>query len=179
MHFKTRQHIRRAEEKFAIGTQADPKEFLNFYHINLEKSGQRNTIDFSNFETLFGECRARDCGEILAASSSDGKPVAMTFLAWGRGMMYYLLSTRAPDVENDNGSVNLLIWSAMKRANQRQVMFDLDGVSTSGTARFLSGFGGRIRTRLIVRRQQPMYRAAAYVYSGLIKRDEDETSKFT
>jgi len=91
MHFKTRQHIRRAEEKYAVGTQVEPREFLNFYYMNLKKSGQRNAIDFSNFEALFAECRARDCGEILAASSSGGKPVAMTFLAWGKGMMYYLL----------------------------------------------------------------------------------------
>ena len=102
----------------------------------------------------------------------------MTFIVWGQGTMYYLLSTRAPDIE-DNGSVNLLIWSAMKRAHQRQLLFDLDGVSSSGTARFLAGFGGHIRTRLIVQRANPIYRAISYVYTNSVNRQASESSEFT
>jgi hypothetical protein len=33
----------------------------------------------------------------------------------------------------------------------------LDGVSNGGTARFLSGFGGAIKTRLIISKGQPVY----------------------
>jgi CelD/BcsL family acetyltransferase involved in cellulose biosynthesis len=178
MHFKTRQHIRRAEEKYAIETQDDPDRFLSFYLTNLKKLGRRNWIDFSNFTTLFTECRARGCGEILVASLPDGSPVAMAFVVWGRGTMYYLLSTRAPDVDDDDGSVNLLIWSAMKSAHRRQLTFDLDGVSTSGTARFLAGYGGQMRTRLVVRRLRPIYRLATHIHASLINRS-DETSNFT
>jgi lipid II:glycine glycyltransferase (peptidoglycan interpeptide bridge formation enzyme) len=178
MHFKTRQHIRRADEKYGVGTEDNPQKFLDFYLTNLKKSGRHNEIDFSHFAMLFAECRARDCGEILAACLANGAPVAMTFVVWGQGTMYYLLSTRAPDLQ-DNGSVNLLIWSAMKRAHQRQLLFDLDGVSTSGTARFLAGFGGRIRTRLIVQRAQPIYRAVRYVHFSFTDRQASDTSNFT
>jgi hypothetical protein len=72
--------------------------------------------------------------------------------------MYYLMSTRSGTAE-DNGSVNLLIWSAMKLAHQRGLKFDLDGVYTSGTARFLSGFGGDIKTRLVAKRSRTAFRA--------------------
>ena len=92
--------------------------------------------------------------------------------------MYYLLSTRVPDI-GENGSTNLLIWSAIKRAHERGLLFDLDGVSTSGTARFLSGFGGVTRIRLIVKRASPVYGMLQYASAKLINRGAEEISKFT
>lgn len=156
MHFKVRQHIRRAEEKCTIGAIDDPQRFINFYAENLRKTDRRSYMQFDQFPVLFSECLARNCGVILGAFQPDGTPAAMTYLVWGSGIMYYLMSTRAPDVP-DNGSVNLLIWSAMKRAHELGLFFDLDGVTTSGTARFLSGFGGNIKTRLIVTTGRPLY----------------------
>jgi hypothetical protein len=156
MHFKVRQHIRRAEEQRSIETIDDPKKFVSFYLDNLRKANRKNYMDFDRFPVLFSECLARNRGEILAAVQPDGVPAAMTFLVWDDQSMYYLMSTRDTDVR-DSGSVNLLIWSAMKRAHERGLLFDLDGVSTAGTARFLSGFGGTIKTRIVVTKGQPLY----------------------
>ena len=89
--------------------------------------------------------------------------------------MYYLLSTRARD-KGDNGSVNLLLWSAMKQAGQLGLAFDLDGVSTSGTARFLSGFGGEIKTRLVIQRSRMPY---GVLQSLKRQYSQDETPFFT
>jgi hypothetical protein len=47
----------------------------------------------------------------------------------------------------------------MKEAHGIGAMLDLDGVYSSGTARFLSSFGGRIKTRLVVRRSRGVYSA--------------------
>ena len=157
MHFKTRQHIRRAEEKYVVRDVQDPQDFIKFYRKNIEMLGIVNRFEHQTFPALFSECRSRRCGEILAAFAPDGSPVAMTYLVWSDRTMYYLLSTRARD-KGDNGSVNLLLWSAMKRAGQLSLLFDLDGVSTSGTARFLSGFGGEIKTRLVIQRTRMPYR---------------------
>jgi Acetyltransferase (GNAT) domain len=156
MHFKVRQHIRRAEEKYKIATVDDPEKFIDFYKGNLTKTKRTSYMRFDQFPALFSECCARNCGVILAALQPGGAPVAMTYLVWGSGIMYYLMTTRAPDV-SDNGSVNLLIWSAMKRAHELGLLFDLDGVTTSGTARFLSGFGGSVKTRLTVTTSRPMF----------------------
>jgi hypothetical protein len=162
MHFKVRQHIRRAEEKCTIEVVNDPEIFISFYLKNLEKqraSGRINRksyFQFDHFPVLFSECRARNCATILAAMHPGGVPAAMTFLVWGDQTMYYQMSTRAPDL-SDNGSVNLLIWSAMKRAHELALVFDLDGAATAGTARFISGFGGSVKTRLVI-----TSRASAY-----------------
>jgi hypothetical protein len=156
MHFKVRQHIRRADEKCTIETVDDPHRFINFYLENLKKNNRKSYMNFDKFPVLFSECRVRNRGVILAAMQPGGVPVAMTFLVWSDQTMYYLMSTRAPD-QSDNGAVNLLIWSAIKRAHELGLFFDLDGVTTAGTARFLSGFGGSIRTRLVVTSGRPLY----------------------
>ena len=156
MHFKVRQHIRRAEEQRTVVTIDDPQRFVIFYMENLRKTNRKSYMQFDRFPVLFSECRARNCGEISAAMQPDGIPVAMTFLVWDDQTMYYLMCTRDTAVR-DNGSVNLLVWSAIKRAHELGLIFDLDGVSNGGTARFLSGFGGAIKTRLIISKGQPVY----------------------
>jgi hypothetical protein len=156
MHFKVRQHIRRAEETCTIETVDDPQRFISFYTENLRKTKRVSYMGFDQFPVLFSECQARNCGVILAAMRPGGVPVAMTFLVWSSSIMYYLMSTRAPDAQ-DSGSVNLLIWTAMKRAHELGLLFDLDGVTTTGTARFLSGFGGTVKTRLGITTGRPVY----------------------
>ena len=175
MNFKTRQHIRRAKEKYVVRSVDDAQYFIKFYLRNIEASEKINRMDFECFPALFSECLSRECGEILCAFAPDGSPVAMVYLVWSHNIMYYLLSTRAPD-KSDNGSVNFLIWSAMKRASQLRLIFDLDGVYSSGTARFLSGFGGQIKTRLTIRRSRLPYRALQYVRR---RYTQDESHFFT
>jgi lipid II:glycine glycyltransferase (peptidoglycan interpeptide bridge formation enzyme) len=178
MHFKTRQHIRRAEEKFTVSTVDDADRFTQFYEANVRKQGLTNHINFAPFPTLLRETQMRDCGEILCASWPDGTPTSMVFLVWGHGTMYYLMSTRASDA-GDNGSINLLLWTAAQRAHARGLVLDLDGVSTSGTARFLSRFGGNLEMRLIVRRSRFFYAALQNTKRRLIGGKADETTAFT
>jgi hypothetical protein len=132
----------------------------------------------AGFGALFRECELRDSGEILCASWPDGTPTAMIYVVWGQGTMYYLLSTRAADA-GDNGSINLLIWAAIKRAHSRGLVLDLDGVISSGTARFLSGFGGQLETRLIARRSRFIYGALQYGKRQFIGGQADQTTAFT
>ena len=178
MHFKTRQHIRRAEEKFSVTTVNDPKEFTHFYHQNLAARGRTSLVPLELFPGIFSACRDRDRGEILVANWPTGKPAAMAFFVWGDETMYYLLSTRANDV-GDNGSVSLLIWSAIKHANERRLMFDFDGVSTSGIARFFSGFGGQPEVRTIVERSSFTYHALRCAKRRLIGGEAEDTIPFT
>jgi CelD/BcsL family acetyltransferase involved in cellulose biosynthesis len=178
MNSKTRQHIRRAEEKFRVVSAEDPRAFMRFYQKNAERRGRVVPTNFGSFETLFHECRARDCGEILSATRSDGTPAAMIYIVWGYGTMYYLLSSRAADPD-DNGSVNLLIWAAIQRANERGLSLDLDGVISSGTASFLSGFGGRAKARWIAQRASFAYGTLQFAKRRIIGGVADDTLAFT
>jgi len=178
MHSKTRQHIRRAEEKFAVASVEDPDDFVRFYRDNLRQRRRSSFLPLDVFPTLFAESRARECGEVLSANWPNGQPAAMTFLVWDQNKMFYLLSTHARD-KGDNGSVNLLIWAAINRAHARGLVFDLDGVSTIGTARFLSGFGGEPNIRMWVQRSRLPYRVVDYMISQIKYRNEDDSSLLT
>jgi Acetyltransferase (GNAT) domain len=178
MHFKSRQHIRRAEEKFSVSTVSDPEEFIRFYSSNIVGDVYSTLNAFQTFPATYDACRARGCGEIISADWPNGKRAAMVFLVWGNGVMYYLMSTRSKDA-GDNGSVNLLIWSAVKRAHERKLLFDLDGVSTSGIARFLLGFGGKLKNRAIVQRSSPLYSSLVFSKSVIFRSKSDKSSSFT
>jgi hypothetical protein len=175
MHFKTRQHIRRAEEKYIVRSLDDPLYFAEHYKRHTRALGRKNRVDFSLFPTLFEACRARRCGMILAACAPDGSPAALVYLVWSDAKMYYLLSSRGGDA-NDNGSTNLLIWASAKLAHERGLVFDLDGVYTSGTARFLSGFGGQAKTRLLVRRTSTLF---AGLQGFKLRASRNDTQYFT
>src|SRR5262249_263071 len=143
MRDKTRNLIRKSEQKYTVTSLLDPQQFVRFYVDTIEKRGKRNEIDFAHFPALFLECRARNQGEILVAQERGGTPVAMVFLGWGNGVMYYLLSAR--DIESaDSGTVSLLIWNGIQRAHQKGLFFDFDGITGGNVFRFLSGFGGTI-----------------------------------
>src|SRR5262249_4229955 len=61
---------------------------------------------------------------------------------------------------------------------QLKLMFDLDGVYSSGTARFLGAFGGKIGVRLIVARAQPIYRTMQFIKSMLAPNGNYELVSF-
>jgi hypothetical protein len=170
MHFKVRQHIRRAESRLGVATIDNPDDFVGFYEENLARLGRKNTMDFGPFPTLFSECRRRDAGELLCASRPDGTPAAMVFLIWGHGSMYYFMSMRAPEA-SDSGAINLLVWSALQRAHARGLVLDLDGITTIGTSRFLSGFGGEPKMRLVVRRSRAMFGAMQWAKRNILPND--------
>lgn len=173
MHQKTRQPIRRAEEKYSVHAVDHPKSFIDFYLQNTTTWGRENRIDFARFPALFAECDARKCGAVLGAFDREGSPTAMAYFVWGRGRMYYLLSTRSFR-SNDYGAVSLLLWSAMKQAHEMGLVLDLDGVYSSGTARFLSSFGGQLKTRLTIRRSRMLYSAL----QGLRRQYRQDESQF-
>jgi hypothetical protein len=162
LYLKTRQHIRRAEREYSVRSVDDPKSFVDFYLKNVHASGRKNRIEFEHFSALFAESRAHESGVILGAFDDAETPVAMTFLVWGHGIMYYLLSTRSSD-KADSGAVSLLIWCAIKQAHEMGLVLDLDGVYSSGSARFLSNFGGHIKTRFLIRRSRSFYGALQYL----------------
>jgi len=156
MRDKTRNVIRRAEERERVEDLQDPDEFRAFYAANLADSGRRSYFDLDLIAPLYRACRARDQGRILVARNDLGKPVAAVFCVWDRATFWYLLSTRSR-AEKDNGAVSMLVWHALREASRRGLLFDFDGVASEGAARFFAGFGGRIVPRYSIQRSSATY----------------------
>ena len=147
MRDKTRNVIRRAEERFAAVELDDPAEFTTFYESNLRRRGLSNLYDLAVCRALIAECRARGAGRVLAARDRDGSIKAAIFTIWDAGAEYYFMTTRRTDA--GNGAVSLLVWEAIKHAAVSGLRFDFDIFTGTNDALFFSGFGGNIRARLV------------------------------
>jgi lipid II:glycine glycyltransferase (peptidoglycan interpeptide bridge formation enzyme) len=161
MNFKTRGHVRKSEKDFSVGVVDDPQMLVSFYRDNMKRAGRTDTMVFDNFPAVLAACRERDSGEVLVARSNAGAAVAMVFLVWGGGVMYYLLASKLPGA-GSAGAANLLMWCAIRRAHERGLVVDLDGIIHPGQMRFFMGFGGQMSSRLIVTRGRPLYHVARY-----------------
>jgi len=159
MRDKTRNLIRRSEEKDMVTASDDPDEFLRCYDLNCKSRSLTNRYEQNRMRTLMLKCIDRDQGKVfLSKDRNTGVVNAGIFVVWDSATMYYLLSTRSSE-SGDNGAISLLLWNAMNEAHRRALNFDFDGVSSSGTFRFLSGFGGDIARRLVVEKFNLTYHA--------------------
>jgi hypothetical protein len=165
---KTRNDIRRGEKSLRIATMTDPAEFVRFYRENLDKRGLRSMIDFAASERLVAACLERKRGRIDAVYSAAGVLEAAAFSAWDRNVAYGLMSTRRPDSGNLAGC--LLVWEAIRSAIGDGLIFDMAGIGSDGSVKFLSGFGGVIRPRYIVRRDTLVGELACQLAGRIAKR---------
>ncbi len=156
MRDKTRNVVRRAQERWRLQLIGDPHEFVHFYRRNLETCGERSYFDLGLIPGLFEACQARDRVKLLAVGDGDKKLVAAAFYVWDHRRLWYLLSSRNPAAA-DNGAVSWLIWEGVREAARRGLVFDFDGIFSMGSARFFSGFGARVQPRYVIRRQSPTF----------------------
>lgn len=167
MRDKTRNVIRRAEERERVEELHDAELFRHFYADNLAGRSCPSYFDLDLIAPLFEACRARSQGRMLMCRDDRGRPVAAVFYVWDRATLWYFLSTRDP-AAGDNGAVSLLVWEAIREAARRGLVFDFDGVSSEGSARFFAGFGGRIAPRYAVRRATSGYELARRLKTWLL-----------
>ncbi len=156
MRDKTRNVIRRAEQKYDVVERPDPAWFAALYRANLAGRGVDN-----HYRRITPVCDAallHNRGRIIAARDEQGRAVAAIFYVWDGQVGYYLLTTRGEQA--GNGAVSLLIWDAIRDCAARGLVFDFDGVATPGSRVFYTGFGGRVVPRYIVSRYSLAHRIA-------------------
>jgi hypothetical protein len=162
MRDKTRNVIRRAQERMRLEVLQDAHEFGHFYRANLARDGDRSYFDLDCIPALYQEAHARNQAQILAVRDSRGSLAAAVCYVWDERRMWYLLSTRDSSIP-DNGAVSLLVWKGMCDAAARRLVFDFDGVASQGAARFFAGFGASLRPRFAVHRASAGYALARTV----------------
>ena len=148
MRDKTRNVIRRAEERHRVIDISDIDLFARMYLENLKSRRERSYYDASLIRRVCQATMERGHGRVIAAEHPDGNIAAAIFYVWDTQAAYYMLSTRSS--EAGNGAVSLLLWEAMKDIAARNLIFDFEGVITSGSALFFTGFGGEITPRYVV-----------------------------
>ncbi|HLN24993.1 MAG TPA: GNAT family N-acetyltransferase [Patescibacteria group bacterium] len=159
MRDKTRNIIRRAQERLRVIEIDDPEVFSAFYQRNL--LGRPSYFDLSVIAQLAQACRLRDSGRLVGAVDEAGELQAAVFLVWDTAC-YYLLSTRRPEIV-DNGAVSLLVWHGLQLAQERNLIFDFDGVTGDSQLQFIIAFGGEVASRLVVEKGRPFYDAQRFL----------------
>jgi hypothetical protein len=176
MRDKTRNVIRRSQERSSVEHLADAAELVAFYEQNLSRAGARSYFDLGIARRVFAAASARDRGRIVVARDARKQLVAGLMYVWDQRRLWYLLSSRDP-TSCDNGAGSLLVWHAMREAASRALIFDFDGIVTRGSARFYAGFGARIRPRFVVHRSSPCFRLAGNAIA--LARGDASWSAFT
>lgn len=139
MRDKTRNVIRRAQERLTVTDAFGPGAFMQFYEETLGRRGLKNYYDSSLVIALITEAVRRGVGRVLVALNDQSRPLSGIFVIWDGSAEYYLLSARSPDA--GNGAVSLLIWTAIRHAAQKGIVFDFDGARGLGDSSFYCGFG--------------------------------------
>jgi hypothetical protein len=156
-----RRAIRRAEEKLSVQS-LDVSGFVDFYFRNLAQRGRRPQFTPAECRRVLLAAAANNAVEIHSAAGTDGQLWASVATVYDDHAMYYLLTTQS-GAAKDGGSVALLIWRAIKSAVEKGLVFDFDGFGDSGSAVFLSQFGGTLCPRLRVSKMPKMLQSILHL----------------
>ncbi len=171
MRDKTRNVIRRADEQYTTVKVGDFEAFARFYIANVQQRGQKSYYGASLISRICEAASCRGQGRVLAAKTQSGNMAAAIFYVWDAQAAYYLLSTRS--TECSNGAVSLLLWEAIQHISGQNLIFDFDGIITSGSALFFTGFGGQIAPRYVVSRYTLGHRLAGRIANPLRRRSAE------
>ena len=144
---KHKGHFKRAAKALDC-VDITAKEFVNFYEANLRDSGKKCYSPLESLTCLIEEAVSRGQARVIAAKHLSGhqsgkiSPAlydAAVAYVWDRHRCYYWLSTyRIPSESNSFAkshpdATKLLALKAMEHAQDMNLIFDSDGITTPGT----------------------------------------------
>jgi hypothetical protein len=155
MTAEPRRHLRTAATRFTVEQLDDVSEFCRFYDANL--GGDRNFHGSERMQRLLETVLDHQAGMLLGARNAQGDLVATIGIIWDGAAVRNYLGSRQ---RGASGASLLLLWEAMRIACRKGLAFDFDGAASPSTFEFLMGMGGRLVTRLRVRRSTRNFKAA-------------------
>jgi hypothetical protein len=90
------------------------------------------------------------------AKDQAGDRAAAIFCTWDQVASYYLMTTRHPKARW--GAAGLLVWQMITDATKRGLIFDFDGFTNEGGARFAYNFTSNLTPRYIATRDSAQVR---------------------
>lgn len=106
--------------------------------------------DFS--EKLFFETIENGHGIYLEAIDDEGSVHSCGLFVYDENVFYYLIGARDP-IFSKSPSQELLMWEAIKIANEKSEIFDFEGSMVEGIESFFSKFGGVCTSFYTVRKE--------------------------
>lgn len=144
---KHRGHLRRASQKLEC-VEIDAREFGRFFAANLKARGKTSYAPLEIITPLTEEAVQRGQARVIAAksrelsASDDARTTlydAAIVYVWDRSHCYYWMSTYRPVTINPAypkphpDAIKFLAMRAMEHAQEMNLIFDADGVTTPGS----------------------------------------------
>jgi hypothetical protein len=145
MRNKTRNVIRKAQERFTVCELTDAGEFVHLFERNLQSKGVAVDIDSRVTRHIVATTLDRRRGRILAARDPQNRIAAASFCVWDGRATYYSLATRSSD--SGNSAASLLLWEEIQESARKGLTFDFAGLGTQGSVLLYSGFGATVHVR--------------------------------
>lgn len=171
MRAKVRSSIRGAQKVYSVEESQDIKSFFKFYDSNIKQKDMCNHMDIDICSRLIEAAVSKNRGRILqSVNNQTGSVDASICYVWDSTSAYFLLTTHNTNSAH-RGVVKILIWEAIKDAITRGLVFDFDGISSTGCARSANDFTATLVPRYIIKRSSPAVQVLRAFQSIWIKRN--------
>lgn len=148
IHSRRRNYIRKAEKELSIIIDKEPNISLlhQWHQRSFSQKEQRYPFSLPYLEKVIATTAKNKSGIFLTAKDKTGNPVAMLWTPFDEKKFYHLLG--AYDSNNKiNGAMDLLVWTAIKKAKEMgRAIYDFEGSMDPGIASFFQKFGGVSQT---------------------------------
>jgi hypothetical protein len=159
----TKRHLKQAQGQLTISSLT-PSEFIEIYERDLAHRRRKPYAPLQIAHQILDEGLRRGQANILCARRRDnGETEAAVACLWDDTNYYYWLTTRRVQTDGlekaSQGSIKLLLWSAIQDALARGLVFDFDGIPTgdprkrAGLVRLYEGMGAQPSVRYKVKRE--------------------------
>jgi hypothetical protein len=154
-----RSTLRSAQRSYSVVRHSDIERFIRL--AKLERRW-RDKNCYDALRRIWAEVSSRGVGTVLSAYDASGAESAVCVLVWDDKCLYYLLSTRIRNAGARNANI-FLIWSAIQKAEELGVVFDMDGYHSVEAFRFQRRFGLKLVERKLVYRSSVAWKAAELI----------------
>ncbi len=146
---KTRNIVRKGATLFDVNADLPIEVLYEFLDRNLVARGKHNKLTRDVFLRAAQAAQAAHSIACLGATTPSGRLAAGIVVIWDARRLYYLLSTRDPQVAS-NAAITLLLWEAIRLATRKRLVLDFDSYGSSGAAAFIGSFGGKVEARCVI-----------------------------
>ncbi len=128
----------------------------DFFAFHNSVCKRYKTVDFRPLELLIKEGVSKGIFKIKAAVNLKGDVVAALCYAVFKDRMYYLFP-----ISNEEGKAHAAMFAIVDhliaQASGKAMLFDFEGSSVPGIARFFQGFGAQNQAFYVIKRLRPSF----------------------
>jgi len=144
IHARRRNYIRKTEKELTVEIEKEPNiDLLYGWHKHaFSQKKQHYPYSVSFLKKIITIAETHNSSLFLTAKDKSGNPVAMLWTPFDNGKFYHLLGAYDYSKKN-NGAMDLLVWTALKKAKELgKKTYDFEGSMDPGIESFFRKFGG-------------------------------------